>query len=834
MSESDPLLEEKLPGLTSAEADACYVEGQNNSISAISYRTTKQYLIDTVFNVFNFDLLGIGLAMWLLGQPLEALISILVMLANVAVSTLLGFRNWKQMDKLLALTAVEATVIRDDQIKAIDPNRIVPGDAVVIGPGDQLFVDGTLIGNSSLRVDDYAINRSETFVTIEPGEAVYAGSYCVTGHGVCQVTAVGDDRRWMTVLPEAQKAERNPTPLQQLIRNILRILRVLVIMLVAVVLLRYFFVPAADEEVYDIYIDAISVVFSIAPSGLLFMILVTYAAGASQMGSLGAIIKRPETVEALAQADVLCLGKTGTLTGGEADLESLLSEEGVDSLSETRLRQLVGSFAWSATKMTPLLQVLADSFGGTQFEPVQEAPFLALLGWQALVFDAAEMGGTYVLGFERFVLPLLDPERVIRPADNRHNPLLFAYTAGAQELYASARQVNPPHNMVPLARIYLRESVREDAIETTHAFLDADITVKILSSDTVDSVIAAAEQVGLVAPQSEEVRAMSGRELDQIDPEELYPRVYETDLYGRLAPHQKEVVVQTLHQNNVQVAMVGETVMEVPAMRAADTGIAMRSSNQAALSEAEIVLLDDTLETLPAILELGQGVFNRLLDVLKLSLSHTLAVCWLALLALVSGPYYFPYLPSHSLAVVIFTITIPSIMLSFWLVAGKIEADNLTRRLLYFVFPASLTATILIMAVFLTIDRTASVNYARTAVAHTLVLSGLILIVFVQPPNKFWAGGDNVSGDYRPVRLVVVLYLVFLVLAQSTVLRANSFSIGPLRQLSDFMVVWTYTFVWMLMLRSIWRLPALRRFAGFSMEAAGDVLGKGPSKRAKG
>ena len=829
MPEAEYPPQEKLPGLTSAAADTLYVQGQSNSISSQSNRTPRQFLLDALFNVFNFDLLGIGLALWLLGRPQDAVISVLILLLNVSFSTMLGLRNWQRMERLLALTTIEASVIRDDQIRSINPDKIVVGDAVVIGPGDQFFADGMLLGDSSLRIDDYLINGSEAFVTVETGDEVFAGSYCVTGHGVYTVNAVGEDRRWAKARPEAQKSKRNPTPLQQLIGKILRILRVLVIMLVTVVLIRFFFAPEIDDDVYNLYIDAISVIFSIAPSGLLFMILVTYASGAAQMGPLGAIVRQPETIEALAQADVLCLGKTGTLTGGEADLESLAVENDDTAVADTRLRQLVGSFARSASTMTPLLQILANSFGGTRFDSVQEAPFLALFGWQALSFDAREMGGTYVLGFERIVLPLLDPEKEIAASeDGRQNTLLFAYTPQMLEIAAFRGQVHTPQDLLPLARIYLSESVRADAVATTQAFLDAGITVKILSSDTVNSVVAAAEQVGLASADSENVATMSGRELERITPTDLFAEVSTTDLYGRLAPHQKQLVVQALRQNDVQVAMVGETVMEVPAMREADTGIAMLSSNQAALNEAEIVLLENSLEVLPAVLELGQGVFNRLLDAMKLSLSHTLVVCWLALVALISGPYYFPYLQSQSLAIVLFTITIPSIVLSFWLVSGKIESDNLAKRLLYFVIPASLTVTALVMIVFLYIDRSASVSYARTVVAHTLVLSGLMLIVFVQPPTAFWAGGDNVSGDYRPLTLVFVLYSVFLVLAQGTVWRTGIFAIGPIRRWQDFVAVWAFTLIWSFVLRGIWRSPRLRRLANFSMEPAGDLITRPP------
>lgn len=815
-----------VPGLTTAEANLRYVDGQSNAVSIDSYRSPRQFLLDSVFSVFNFDLLGISLALWLLGRPRDALVSALVLLFNVSVSTVLGYRNWRQVERLLALTESEASVLRDNTIKAIDPDRLVPGDAVIISQGDQFFVDGTLLGTSSMRVDEYLVNGSEMFITREAGEAVYAGSFCVTGHGVYEATAVGEDRRWAAIAPQQMTAAAQRTPLQQLISRILSVLRVLVLLMVGVLLLRYFFTPEISDDAYDLYTDAVAIIFTIAPSGLLFMILIAYSAGAARLGPLGAIVRRPSTIEALAQTEVLCLGKTGTLTGGEAELQSLSDETDETAISDTRLRQMVGSFARSARTMTPLLQVLARSFDGARFDPLHEAPLLSLVGWQALCFDSAENGGTYVLGFERFVQPLLDPAMAVAPAeDDRHNPLLFAFTPNLNAFGLDNKWPTPPSGLTPLARIYLSEAVHEEAIATTQAFLDAGIDVKILSSDSIPAVTKAAQSAGLVPTDVEEVPTVSGRDLQSADEDGLFQRVQETVVFGRLSPHQKEVVVEMLRDHDVQVAMVGETVMEVPAMRSADIAITMRASNQAAIGEADIILLDNDLQALPAILEVGQGVFNRLLDALKLSLSHTFLVFWLVLVAFLAGPYYFPYTRGDTLPIVLFTITIPSLVLSFWLVSGNIDADNLGRRLLYFVLPASLTMTLLVMAVFLSFEWAYNVFYARTAVAHTLILAGLILIIFVQPPNRFWAGGDSVSGDYRPVRLVVVLYLVFLVMSQSSLYRPSGIDfVDPLRSAPDLFAVWGITAVWALALRMVWRSPSLRRLSRFSVRRSGDIL----------
>lgn len=815
---------ESIPGLTSAEAEARYSAGQSNSLFEPSFGPARRFLREALFSVYNFDLLGIGLAFWLLGEPGQVVTTMVILLLNISVSALLGYRSWKRIESLLALTETQASVLRDARIQVVDPDLIVPGDAVVVVPGDQFYVDGRLLANSRVRVDDYLINGSDHFVELETGDVVFAGSYCVTGHGIYEVTAVGPDRRWTGVAPDHLAGKQQQTPLQKLINKILTILRILVFILITLVLVRYFFAPEVSEEAYDIYINATSIIFSIAPTGLLLMILVAYAAGAAKSAALGAVVKRPQTIEVLAQADVLCLGKTGTLGGSEADLQPALAETEEAGYTDTRLRQAVGSFARSTATMTPLIQVLANSFDGARFDVQREVSLLTVYGWQALSLDDPAMRGTFVLGFNPFVEPLLDPQYPLLPAaEQSPTTLLFAYSPALLPEPRRGRE-QAPGNLIPLAYINLSETVTADAVATTAAFLEAGIGVKILSSASVTAVSAAAQQVGLAPADGPAVATLTGRDLRDTEPAALYQRIRETDVYARLAPHQKAVVVETLRENGVEVAMIGETVMEVPAMRAADIGISMRAGSQAALAEADIVLLDNSVGMLPSVLELGQGVFNRVLDALKLSLTHTLLVCWLAAIALFAGPAYFPYARAQSLTIVVFTIMLPSLALSYWLVAGKVNARNLTRRLLVFIFPASLTLVALTLAVFLFFQQESSASYARTAVAHTLVLSGLVLIIFVQPPNAFWAGGDNISGDWRPVQLVVVLYLVFMVLVQDTVWRAGRLNISPLRSFEDFLTIWLMTGVWVLVLRWVWRSTILRRASRFSLRATGRKL----------
>ena len=814
-----------LTGLTQAEAEARYVPGQDNSITFKRGRSRLEIVKEALLSAYTFDLLTVSIALFWLGQTASAIWSIALLLVLFFFNLSLAFRSKAQLETVMARTRPEATVIRDSQVRAIDPNLIVPGDLAIVGPGDQLFADGRLQGDEPISVDESWLTGNLQPVQRHPGDSLLAGSFCINGHGLYLAEVVGDERQVTAVLEARDAQQLPPTPLQQLINRVLWALRFLVIVFGAYVLLR-FQIFEEDPSAAAIYEDAISIIFSMAPGGILFMILMTYINGSARMAQLGALVPRAEAVETLAQTDVLCLGKGGTLTGAEADFEELEQPDGDSPFSESRLHQILGDYARSTRSRSRLIQAMRQSFDGAHRDAVEDVLFFSLVGWQGMIFDDDDLSGAYIIGRQKALagnLTWQPPEREEVSAEEarseRTRPvnLLLAHTPQMDSLMDKYGRPRLPQNLLPLGYVSFSEAVEAEARATTEAFREARVLTKVLSMYQEESVLQAAAEAGITALDGSPPSHLSGKDLLQLSPEEYAGAVEATEVFSRLATEQKVEIIQVLQNQGDLVTMVGDGVADLSALRQANLAVTFRESGQAALSTADIILLDDTLSALPPVLALGQGVFNRLLDVLKLSLTHALTAVLLTFVALFSGAVYFPYLPAQNLAVTIFTLTLPAFALSFWLESGRVNTDSLAKQLAFFVLPAALSiAVVLLFSHVLFVQMTGISYYARVVVTHILVATGLMLLIFVQPPIRQLVAADRYSGDLRPTRLAIFLWFAFLACTIGEPLRSY-FNLQPLVSGWHYLYVLTVVAVWALVLRSVWRSDTFRRMVGYHL-----------------
>ncbi len=365
--------EDEISGLSQAEAESRYIAGQDNSLSFKAGRTRGEIVRAAVFNVYTFDLLSVAAVFWLLNQPFSALFSVAIMLLLFVYNLRQAFQAKDRLDALLLLTQPEVSVIRESKLHAIDPDQIVPGDIVAVGPGDQFFADGRLLSSDPLTVNESWITGDLDPRHLQPQDVVLAGSYCLSGHGVYEVEAVGKERQVANVLDAYDAVDQPKTPLQVIVYRVLTALRILVVLFGAYIVLRFLFLES-DPGQRPVYENALSIILGLAPGGIYFMILLTYITGSSQLAGSGALVQREEAVETLAQTDVLCLGKAGTLTGALVDFKPA-EESGKDDLfSESRVQQILGDFARSTRSRSKLILAMKESFDGSRRQPTRRCP----------------------------------------------------------------------------------------------------------------------------------------------------------------------------------------------------------------------------------------------------------------------------------------------------------------------------------------------------------------------------------------------------------------------------------------------------------------------------
>ncbi|MBO0703665.1 MAG: HAD-IC family P-type ATPase, partial [Candidatus Dormibacteraeota bacterium] len=387
-------------GLTAEEVEERRRRGQGNSAPPSSSRTYAQILRENVFTFINDVLFLLCLFLIVVGRPLDAVTSIAVILTNVVVSVVQEVRAKRQLDRIALLTRPTATVRRDGAEHEIAPELLVVGDLLVLKPGDQVVLDGSLC-EGRVQVDESQLTGESDVLLKMPGMPVYSGSFCVTGAGTYEVERVGADSLANRITAGARAFQRALTPLQQQVYLVIRIVIVIVIYMEIVTILSS---VAHRVDLPDAVAHS-TVLATLVPNGLFISIAIAYALGAVRIIRFGALVQQSNAVESLSNVDVLCVDKTGTLTLNQLHLEELAALEGEDAA----FRRLVGTLAATSTTGNKTTEALGSALPETPLEPVAEVPFSSHRKWSALAFDGqGGLHGTYVMGAPEMLEPGID------------------------------------------------------------------------------------------------------------------------------------------------------------------------------------------------------------------------------------------------------------------------------------------------------------------------------------------------------------------------------------------------------------------------------------------
>ena len=352
------------PGLTEEEAAARWREGQDNAVHLKPPRTRQQIWRENVNTIFNLSLVGLAFTQFLLQQWWSALLSLVTIALNVGIKVGQEMLAMRRLAEFQASARPKATVVRENKTRSIDPDRIVPGDVLIVGPGDQFLVDGQVAGDGQMVVDESAVTGKRGWHRATAGDAVYAGSFCVSGRGAYEAKKVGDERLFVSRVADMPVLVTELTPLERLVDRILRVMLVLVGVFASLLLVQFFRLDVGVPV--DLFSDAASVIFNIAPSGLFLMIIVTYTTSTADLTSLGALVHRARSVESLAEATVICFAEAGILSGTLMEIEPVQDSQSPDYLPESRLRQILGNYGRSTSAPNQATRILTNTFEGNR------------------------------------------------------------------------------------------------------------------------------------------------------------------------------------------------------------------------------------------------------------------------------------------------------------------------------------------------------------------------------------------------------------------------------------------------------------------------------------
>ena len=818
-----PVASIPIPGLTEREAQTRRAQGRGNDAEIKSGRTYPQILRDNVFTFFNLVFFSLGLVMLVLGSPKDAFFTVIVALFNVFVTTFQEVRAKRQLDRIALLSRPKARVVRDGRELEIDPRAVVLGDLLVAGPGDQVIVDGIVVGDAIAELDESLLTGESNSVTRRAGDPVLSGSYVLSNTITYEATRVGAAGFASRLTIAARAFRHELTPLQVEVNWLVRVLLLLVVLYGLMVALSLW----VHEGVTLLQVtQQTAVIIGLAPTGLFMMIVTAYALGAVRIAGKGALVQRINAVESLSNVNVLCLDKTGTLTSGRLALEGLYplrgwrSRTGDQVSGEAELRRLMGVYASSGSARNSTTDAITRECPGACLPFVEEAPFSSARKWSALVFDQGELCGAFVLGAPEVLRSALSPGVDLPSADDYTvrglRVLLLAHGPEGVLQYDESGQPRLPADLAPLCYVTLSDELRPEARQTLEGFRQAGIAVKILSGDHPGTVAALARQAGM-SGDAESGKPISGADLLPLGDADFGRAAMEHTIFGRITPDQKQRLVRSLRDQGKYVAMTGDGINDVLALKQAQVSIAMQSGSQAAREVADMVLLEDSFAALPHAFQEGQRILNGMEDILKLTLTHVFALAFLitTISMVVAG---FPYTPSENGLLTILSITIPTLGLTIWARPGPMPGGRRLWRLNRFVVPAALTTGLACLAIYLFAYRaTRDHAYAQTMLTYGKTLLGLMLVPFLAPPTRFWAAGNPFSGDWRPTVLALATLVLLVVIGQTGFMQ-QLFGLTPLSTPTGPLVILAVSVLWVFATRWLLRTRLVERYLGVDWE----------------
>jgi cation-transporting ATPase E len=710
-------------GLSADEVADRVAAGQVNITPEPPGRSFGQIVAANVFTVVNAIMLTLFVLVLVSGNPRDALF-VGVVVSNSVIGVVQEVRARRELRRLEVVTEPRVVVIRDGVGVEIASDEIVLDDLVELRLGGQVAVDGAVLEATGLRMDESMLTGESLPVPKEPGDDVLSGSFVVAGNGRIRATAVGADSYASVLATEAKQFEVAQSALRRGIDTILRWLTVII-----PVASIFLFVNLLDTEDrwQDALLGTVAAAVAMVPDGLVLLTSLSFMAGIVALARRNALAKQLSTVEVLARVDVLCLDKTGTITTGDITFASAHPAQG---RTDDEVRDGLVALASSDRDPNASMAAIAAAVGtDTTWTIDQVEPFDSDRKWSAASFVDR---GWFYLGAPDFLLAPDDPMR----------ELVERLSAGGKRLLAVATAPDgPDDDRLPastqaLAVVELEDEIRPDAAEILAYFAEQDVTLKVISGDNQDTVAAIADRAGLAVVGA----PVDARDLpDGLD--DLAAAMDAGTVFGRVKPQQKQAMVHALQSRGHVVAMTGDGVNDVLALKDADLGISMGSGSEATKAVADLVLTDNAFSSLPTVVDEGRKVINNIERVSNLFVTKAAyAVLLTFAVGLLDSP--FPFLPRQLTLIGTFSIGVPGFFLALAPEVDLIRPGFL-RRVLWFSIPAGVIAGGTTLAAYEAALHVADIGLdrSRTLATVTLLAIGLVVLAVASRPLRPWKIG---------------------------------------------------------------------------------------------
>ena len=661
-------------GLTQAEVEARIADGQVNAIQDSSNRSVKDIVMGNTLTFFNFINIVL-LALVLSVRSYKNMLFIFIIIANTLIGIFQEIKAKITLDKLKILTVSHVDVISDGVKKSVTVSELVKDDVILLKSGGQIPADGVIL-DGEVDVNESLLTGESDSIHKTCGSKVLSGSFVTSGKAMCLLTEVGHDCYMEKLSSEAKQFKRYKTELQRNLDTILKFISIIIVPLGIILFAKQYWISGSTYE--QAALDTVAAVLGMIPEGLVLLTSVALALGAVRLARRSTLVRELFCIETLARVDTLCLDKTGTITEGH------LCVQGEESVKEdVDLEQLMGRMVSALGDENETFQALRQHYKRNQSTNTKLVlPFSSERKFSGVVFEGE---GTYLMGAYQFIFPQADPavlEKIAEYASQGLRVLTVAHSPNEMTDYTLAE------GFEIVGFVFMTDVVRKNAPDILGYFEEQGVDLKVISGDDPVTVAAIAARAGL--KDADKYIDATTIHTD----EEMEDAILKYSVFGRVTPKQKQQMVRLLKQNGRTVAMTGDGVNDVLALKDADVSIAMASGSEAAKNTANLVLLNSDFASLPHIVNEGRRVINNIKAAASMFLIKTGFSVLTALLTIIVGQNY-PFQPIQLSVINGCAVAIPTMLLQLEPSFQKVN-KHFFREVLRMSMPAAITITAMI------------------------------------------------------------------------------------------------------------------------------------------
>ena len=724
-------------GLSSNEVNERIENGYINYYETKNTKSYSSIFISNIFTFFNLLCFLIAAALILVGS-FNNLFFMLILLGNLTIGIIQEIKAKKTVEKITLVTSPTAKVIREGRTVEIKTNEVVLDDVLIYEFGNQICTDSIIL-KGEIEVNESLLTGESVSVKKKKGALLLAGSYVTSGKCIAKAEKVAEENYTSKLTIKAKKYKKPESELLSSLRLIIKVVGFIIIPLSVAIYFNNSSIIGSDIKL--LVTKTAGSIIGMIPAGLFLLTSLALAVGVIKLARKKTLVQDLYGIEMLSRASVLCLDKTGTITDGTMAVKQIKMLSKKEDLNE-----IMSSYLASMTTQNQTFSALQNYFGTEKTMSTEKVlEFNSSKKYSAVEFSN---GKTYILGA---------PEFVYKNRDKKISEYVASFTKEGFRvlmLCESEEKIdknNIPKVSTPVCLIAIEERIRKEAKDTIAWFNNNGVQVKIISGDNPVTVSEISKKVGVIG--SEKYISLEG-----LTKQQVIESAKEYNIFGRVSPEQKQILVKALKNMGHKVAMTGDGVNDILALKEADCSISVASGSEAARNVSHLVLLDSNFLNLPAVVQEGRRVVNNIVNSASLFLMKTLFTFLLTIFCLIININY-PFIPNQVLLLEFFTIGIPSFFLALQPNSNKVEGKFLNKVAIKSVCFGLLLFLSFIVCYLFDIHFGTGTSY-ETMASLAITFVGLVILVRICRPLNIYRG-ILVAG------MVLLTFLALLILPSS-------------------------------------------------------------------